>query len=260
MGYAQKRAAKPYGASVDRFVAEERKLRVLVVDDEPAVRRTVRRVLGKDHFEFLEAADRDEARVSMACRKPPDIMVLDLALKSGGPEEGIEFLREVLGQTAYTPVVVLTGRADVKIAVNAMHLGAIDVIEKGSDNDALRSAVQRGLELAIAKRAPAQIESMRRLRRADEVDLDEAESDGESEERSLGDELAQMFPERRRAMKPMEFYVQEVKKQVLAEAIERAGGNLTDAARALHMKRANFHRLAVRLGLHEPGESRRKGK
>lgn len=258
MGYAQKRAAKPYGASVDRFVAEERKLRVLIVDDEPAVRRTVRRVLGKDHFEFLEAADLEEARVSMTCRKPPDIMVLDLALKSGSPAEGIEFLREVLGQAAYTPVIVLTGRADVKIAVSAMHLGAIDVIEKGSDNEALRSAVQRGLELAIAKRAPAQIESMRRLRRADDVQASEPET--ESEERSLGDELAQMFPERRRAMKPMEFYIQEVKKQVLAEAIERAGGNLTDAARALHMKRANFHRLAVRLGLHEPGESRRKAK
>ena len=259
MGYAQKRAAKPYGASIDRFVSEERKLRVLIVDDEPAVRRTVRRVLGKDHFEFLEAAGVDDARASMACRKPPDIMVLDLALKRGGPEEGRELLREVLGATAYTPVVVLTGRADVKIAVQAMHLGAIDVIEKGEDNEALRSAVQRGLELAIAKRAPAQIESMRRLRRADDARAVEVE-ENEPEERSLGDELAEMFPERRRAMKPMEFYVQEVKKQVLSEAIERAGGNLTDAARALHMKRANFHRLAVRLGLHEPGETRGKRK
>lgn len=256
MGYAQKRAVKPYGASVDRFVSEERKLRILIVDDEPAVRRTVRRVLGKDCFEFLEAAGLDEARASMACRKPPDIMVLDLALKSGGPEEGLEFLREVLGQAAYTPVVVLTGRADVKIAVQAMHLGAIDVIEKGDDNEVLRSAVQRGLELAIAKRAPAQIESMSRLRRAESPEAEDAEAG----EPSIGDEVAQMFPERRRAMKPMEFYVQEVKKQVLAEAITRAGGNLTDAARALHMKRANFHRLAVRLGLHEPAESRPKRK
>ncbi|MGH7284209.1 MAG: response regulator [Polyangiaceae bacterium] len=243
---------------MDRFVVDERKLRILIVDDEPAVRRTVRRVLGKDHFEFLEAANLDEARASMACRKPPDIVVLDLALQSGDPEEGVELLRELLGQAAYTPVVVLTGRADVKLAVQAMHLGAIDVIEKGDDNELLRNAVQRGLELAIAKRSPAQIESMERLRRAGEVEADETQAEGD--ERTLGDELAQMFPERRRAMKPMEFYVQEVKKQVLAEAITRAGGNLTDAARALHMKRANFHRLAVRLGLHEPGESRRKSK
>ena len=258
MGYAQKRAAKPYGASVDRFVVDERKLRILIVDDEPAVRRTVRRVLGKDCFEFLEAANLDEARASMACRKPPDMIVLDLALQSDSPDEGIEFLREVIGQTAYTPVVVLTGRADVQVAVQAMHLGAIDVIEKGDDNELLRSAVQRGLELAIAKRSPAQIESMRRLRRTDDTDAESTET--EENGRSLGDEVARMFPERRRAMKPMEFYVQEVKKQVLAEAIARAGGNLTDAARALHMKRANFHRLAVRLGLHEPAESRRKSK
>ena len=67
-----------------------------------------------------------------------------------------------------------------------------------------------------------------------------------------------MFPHRKRAMKPLEHYVHEVKRQVVSEAISRANGNLTDAARVLQMKRTNFHRLAVRLGLHEPGDARKK--
>ncbi|MEO8797490.1 MAG: response regulator [Polyangiaceae bacterium] len=227
---------------------------MLVVDDEPAVRRTVRRLLGKDLFSFMEAGTIAEARASMVCRTPPDVMVLDLALKSGHPDEGLDWMREVNAQPAYTPMVVLTGRADVKIAVQAMQLGAIDVIEKGGDVDPLRDAVKRGLELALAKRTSHVAESIRRD--------DDAGSPSASplcapnEDRPLDEELASLFPRRKRVMKPLEHYVYEVKRQVVAEAIARAGGNLTDAARVLQMKRTNFHRLAVRLGLHETGDAR----
>lgn len=257
MSYGPKRATTPFGGSVQRFVEEERKLRVLVVDDEPAVRRTVRRLLGKELFSFMEAGSTDEARASMACRTPPDVIVLDLALKSGQPDEGLDWMREVIAQPAYTPIVILTGRADVKRAVQAMQLGAIDVIEKGGDIDALREAVRRGLELAIAKRAAHLVaESIRR------IDNDPGPSPRSGplrtpdDDRPLDEELASLFPHRKRVMKPLEHYVHEVKRQVVAEAISRAGGNLTDAARVLQMKRTNFHRLAVRLGLHEPGDPR----
>ncbi len=256
MSYGPKRAANPFGGSLQRFVEEERKLRVLVVDDEPAVRRTVRRLLGKDLFSFMEAGSTAEARASMGCRTPPDVIVLDLALKSGHPTEGLDWMREVIAQPAYTPMVVLTGRADVKTAVQAMQLGAIDVIEKGGDIDTLRDAVKRGLELALAKRASHVCESMRRIGNGDAASPSASPLQAPDEDRPLDEELASLFPRRKRVMKPLEHYVYEVKRQVVAEAISRAGGNLTDAARVLQMKRTNFHRLAVRLGLHEPGDAR----
>ncbi|MEO8878568.1 MAG: response regulator [Polyangiaceae bacterium] len=260
MRIAPKRAAMPYGQAVGRFVDLERKLRVLVVDDEPSVRRTVRRILGKECLAFLEASDLEEARAALHCHTPPDVIVLDLALRTDRPDEGFGFLRDLRREVAYTPVVVLSGRADVKIAVEAMHLGAIDVIEKGESGERVRDAVRRALELAIAKHTSKEVVSTPRLRnspQAEEVTLEEDADDEEVDEATLEDDLAVVFPHRHRMMKPLEQYVDEVKRQIVAEAIARSGGNLTDAARLLKMPRTNFHRLAVRLKLHEPNETRR---
>lgn len=258
MGTPLRRLAKPYGTAIAQYVEDERKLRVLIVDDEPPVRRTVRRVLGKDFLAFLEAGDLDEAREALHCHTPPDIVVLDLALRTEQPDEGFGFLRDLRAEAAYTPVVVLTGRADVKIAVEAMHLGAIDVIEKGEGAERVRDAVRRALELVIAKRTSQDIGSVRRTR---SVASEPAESSSDEnpapQSNPSNDDLEVIFSTHQRLMKPLDHYVDEVKRQVVAEAIARSRGNLTDAARVLQMKRGNFHRLAVRLGLHEPAPTRR---
>ncbi len=258
MGSAPRRIAKPYGHAVSQFVEEERKLRVLIVDDEPPVRRTVRRLLGKDCLAFLEAGDLDEAREALECHTPPDVVVLDLALRTDHPHEGFGFLRDLRAQPAFTPVVVLTGRADVKIAVEAMHLGAVDVIEKGEGAERVRDAVRRALELVIANRKSTEIGSVRRARSA--TDASESESSEENPplpSDATGDDLEVVFSAQQRLMRPLDHYVEVVKRQVVAEAISRSRGNLTDAARVLQMKRGNFHRLAVRLGLHAPVAVRR---
>ncbi len=254
MGTPLRRLAKPYGTAISQFVEDQRKLRVLIVDDEPPVRRTVRRLLGKDFLAFLEAGDLVEAREALHCHTPPDVVVLDLALRTDRPDEGFGFLRDLRAEAAYTPVVVLTGRADVKIAVEAMHLGAIDVIEKGEGADRVREAVRRALELVIAKRIAKQAESSRRVRnvKPEPEEASEAPPPSPSVE-----DLEVYFSTQQRLMRPLDHYVDEVKRQVVAEAIARSRGNLTDAARVLQMKRGNFHRLAVRLGLHAP--TRTKG-
>jgi len=259
MGYAP-RLAMPYGQAVARFVDDERKLRVLVIDDEPSVRRTVRRILGKECLAFLEASDLDEARAALHCHTPPDVVVLDLALRTERPDEGFGFLRELQDEPVHVPVVVLSGRADVKIAVEAMHLGAIDVIEKGESGERIRDAIRRALEIAIAQRTPNAAGSMARVRssmRAEVETVTDEISDEDVDDESLEQDLAVVFPHRHRTMKPLDEYVDDVKRQIVAEAIARAGGNLTDAARLLKMPRTNFHRLAVRLKLHEPSEVRR---
>jgi DNA-binding NtrC family response regulator len=258
MGYAPRRVAKPYGNAVSQYVDEERKLRVLIVDDEPAVRRAVRRLLGKDLLAFLEASDLDEARAALDCHTPPDVVVLDLALRSDSIQEGLDFLRAIRAEAAYTPVVIFTGRADVKIAVEAMQLGAIDVIEKGEESQRVREAIQHALELVIAKRSAKQ-GSARRVRNAPRGGAEDASEDPDAAPPSSDpsvDDLEVVFSNHQRLMKPLEHYVDEVKRQVVAEAIARSRGNLTDAARVLQMKRGNFHRLAVRLGLHEPSPTK----
>lgn len=262
MGLAPRRVVNPYGQAVSQFVDDERKLRVLIVDDEPSVRRSVRRVLGKECLAFLEAADLDEARAALTCHTPPDVVVLDLALQTDRADEGFGFLRDLRGQAAYTPVVVLTGRADVKIAVEAMHLGAIDVIEKGESAERVRDAVRRALELVLAKRASKDIRSVKRVRNA-AIDASETPEDPKNQpppsDRRIDERgFEVIFSNEQRRLKPIEHYVDEVKRQVVAEAMARSRGNLTDAARVLQMKRGNFHRLAVRLGLHEPATERSK--
>lgn len=99
--------------------------RVLVVDDEPQIRRFLRLGLAGHGYEVLEAADAREG-LRLAVARRPDLLILDLGLPD---RDGQEVLAEVRGWSPI-PVLVLSARGREAEKVRAFDLGADDYVVK----------------------------------------------------------------------------------------------------------------------------------
>lgn len=115
---------------------------VFVVDDEPAMRNSLRRLFQSAGLavqtygsaqEFLDAYRPDAA----GC------LILDVRMPG---MSGLELQKELAGRDTKLPVVFLTGSADVSMAVEAMHAGAADFLEKPFDNEILLARARMALE------------------------------------------------------------------------------------------------------------------
>jgi two-component system response regulator MprA len=101
-------------------------VRVLVVDDEPAIRGALRRALALEGYHVDLAADGAEAMRRLAAQ-PPDAMILDLLM----PEiDGLELCRRIRHAGNETPVLVLTARDGVADRVTGLDAGADDYLAK----------------------------------------------------------------------------------------------------------------------------------
>jgi len=118
-------------------------MRCLVVDDEPVVRRAVRRMLEAQGFACLEAGSGREALAVLAGTGELPLIVSDLRM----PElDGMGFLSEVRRLFPDTAVVMLSGMAETSVAVECLHLGAADFLTKPISVSELHARVARALE------------------------------------------------------------------------------------------------------------------
>ncbi len=100
--------------------------RVLVVDDEPAVRRALERALKLDDYEVELAADGQEALDSLAA-SPADAVVLDIAMPR---IDGLEVARRMRKAGDRTPILMLTARDAIDDRVTGLDVGADDYLVK----------------------------------------------------------------------------------------------------------------------------------
>jgi two-component system, OmpR family, response regulator MprA len=100
--------------------------RVLVVDDEPAVRRALERALKLDSYEVDLAADGEEALDAMASN-PADAVILDVAMPR---LDGLEVCRRMRAAGDRTPVLMLTARDAIDDRVKGLDVGADDYLVK----------------------------------------------------------------------------------------------------------------------------------
>lgn len=103
--------------------------RIIVIDDEEAVRNVVKRRLERDGY-TVETADCQAAGVAaIQAKNPPyDVVVTDMVMES--PTSGLEVLQTALATDVFTEVVVLTAYGNVGNAVECMKRGAFDYVEK----------------------------------------------------------------------------------------------------------------------------------
>jgi len=117
--------------------------RVLIVEDERAIRLALSGLLTREGYGVEQASDGGEA-IARLETEPFDFVLTDLALGEG--PGGMEVLRTVRETQPETPVVMITAHGNEKIAVEAMRLGAYDYVPKPFDNDEIRLVVRRALE------------------------------------------------------------------------------------------------------------------
>jgi two-component system nitrogen regulation response regulator GlnG len=125
--------------------------RLLVIDDEPSVRYSFRRVLEVDGVEVLTAATGAEG-VEAARRDAPDVVVLDLQLPDGS---GLDVFRRLKEIDARRPVVFITAHGTTEAAIEAMKEGAFDYLTKPVDLERLSALLGRAFEAARLMSVPA---------------------------------------------------------------------------------------------------------
>lgn len=130
--------------------------RVLIVDDEPAVREMLGRVLRPEGYEILQAGDGQQA-LALIQQEKPDLLLLDIRMPG---LDGLEILRRAKALDRDLPVVMVTSNALVQDAVAAMRAGSDDYLVKPLEPaDVIRSVrsalMDRGFS-QTARRSPAQ--------------------------------------------------------------------------------------------------------
>jgi DNA-binding response OmpR family regulator len=106
-------------------VEPQRSLRILVVDDEPAMVGAVSALVGSAGHQVVTAYDGDTALRRLA-EESPDLMLLDLAMPG---RDGVEVVR-VARRTSEVPIIILTGETDELAKVQALDAGADDYVTK----------------------------------------------------------------------------------------------------------------------------------
>jgi two-component system nitrogen regulation response regulator NtrX len=122
---------------------------VLIVDDEPNIRRMVGALLGSEGYEVRDAAEGAVGlqRVSESC---PDVVLLDLMIP--GELDGLATLARLRELVPDVPVIMMSGKAGLSDAVKATKLGAFNFLEKPLSPEGVLLALASALELRRVRR------------------------------------------------------------------------------------------------------------
>jgi two-component system, NtrC family, nitrogen regulation response regulator NtrX len=118
------------------------KSRILVIDDEAEIRRSVRMILEYEGYDVLEASSGPEG-VSMAERESPDLVFLDIKMPG---MDGLDALQRIKASNEATPVVIISGHGTVSTAVEATKAGAFDFIEKPLASERVLVTIRNALD------------------------------------------------------------------------------------------------------------------
>jgi two-component system nitrogen regulation response regulator NtrX len=118
------------------------KSRILVIDDEAEIRRSVRMILEYEGYEVIEASNGPEG-VTLTEREGPDLVFLDIKMPG---MDGLDALQRIKAANETLPVVIISGHGTVSTAVEATKLGAFDFIEKPLASERVLVTIRNALD------------------------------------------------------------------------------------------------------------------
>jgi two-component system nitrogen regulation response regulator NtrX len=121
---------------------------ILIIDDEPGIRDVLSDVLSDEGHAVVAAEDGPSGLAHLAAR-PVDLVFLDVWLPNMG---GIDVLRRIREQFPDVAVVMISGHANIKLAVEAVKIGAFDFLEKPLSLERTTMAARNALALAALRR------------------------------------------------------------------------------------------------------------
>ena len=123
---------------------------ILVIDDNPDIRFLICNILEEQNFKVRSAANYDQALLEIN-KRLPDLAIIDIKLDKPD-KDGIDLLKLAIKKNKLLPVIMISGHATVKVAVEAIRLGAYEFIEKPFSKEKIINYVNRGLECHSKKR------------------------------------------------------------------------------------------------------------
>lgn len=125
--------------------------RVLVVDDQPEIRKMTRLLLVRQGYEVIEAEDGEQAIATLESGDNPEKLVLvicDLMMPKGS---GLEMTTYVRSHHPSIPVIVVSGSGNAQTAASLLQEGAVDYLAKPVEPEQLIAAVQKAVKGRIQK-------------------------------------------------------------------------------------------------------------
>ena len=117
---------------------------ILIVDDNADIRNILNELIIDAGYKTRVAANYNQA-LSEIDKKIPDVAILDVKLDKGD-NDGIELLSHIKSKNKDVPVIIITGHANVEMAVNSLKHGAFEFIEKPFDQTRLLNFIKRAVE------------------------------------------------------------------------------------------------------------------
>ena len=117
---------------------------ILVIDDNSDIRFLISSLLKERGFYIRQAANYNQA-LSEIDKKLPDVAIIDVKLDKGD-NDGIELLTHIKKKDADVPVIIISGHANIKMAVDSLKSGAFEFIQKPFDSQRLINFVNRAIE------------------------------------------------------------------------------------------------------------------
>ena len=132
--------------------------RVLIIDDEKNIRKTLGLVLGGENYDVVAFSTAEEGLKYME-NEGADLIILDVKLPGMTGIEMLEKVRQGTSDIRDVPIIMISGHASLAEAVDAVKLGATDFFEKPLDRNAILIRVQNSLKQVSLTR---QVEELQR--------------------------------------------------------------------------------------------------
>ena len=117
---------------------------ILIIDDNSDIRFLISGLLKDLGFSIRQAANYNQA-LSEIDKKLPDVAIIDVKLDKGD-NDGIELLTHIKKKDIDIPVIIISGHANIKMAVDSLKSGAFEFIQKPFDSQRLINFVNRAVE------------------------------------------------------------------------------------------------------------------
>tara|TARA_B110000881_G_C18595617_1_gene531057 strand:+ start:932 stop:2293 length:1362 start_codon:yes stop_codon:yes gene_type:complete len=130
---------------------------ILVIDDNSDIRFLICKILKENDYLVREAANYDQAIFEIK-KKIPDLAIIDIKLDKGD-KDGIDLLKVVIKKNKSTPVIMISGHANVQTAVESIRLGAYEFLEKPFSTEKILNYVSRAIESMVLKKEKENLEN-----------------------------------------------------------------------------------------------------
>tara|TARA_X000001036_G_scaffold415391_1_gene431475 strand:+ start:858 stop:2225 length:1368 start_codon:yes stop_codon:yes gene_type:complete len=123
---------------------------ILVIDDNSDIRFLICNILKEQQYDIRSAANYDQAVIEIK-KRMPDLAIIDIKLDKPD-KDGIDLLKLIMNSNKSIPVIMISGHATVKVAIDAIKLGAYEFIEKPFSKEKILNYVNRALESSKLKK------------------------------------------------------------------------------------------------------------